>query len=100
MSIDVQELLHERQELLLFTIIWIGYLIGKIRIAGIDLGASIGVLLVALAMGHWGFTLSPIVGTLGFVFFIYSVGYQAGPRFFSTFKKDGKAYVQLSLVVS
>jgi putative transport protein len=99
LNIDVAELLQERQELLIFTIIWIGYLIGKIRIFGIELGASIGVLLVALAMGHWGFSLSPIVGTLGFVFFIYSVGYQAGPRFFATFKKDGKAYLQLSLVV-
>ncbi len=99
MNIDIAELLRERQELLLFTVIWIGYLIGKIKIFGIELGASIGVLLVALAMGHWGFTLAPIIGTLGFVFFIYSVGYQAGPRFFSTFRQDGKAYLQLSLVV-
>jgi putative transport protein len=95
----VEELLRDNPALLLFTVVWIGYLIGHLRVFGIQLGASLGVLSIGLAMGHLGFELPELIGTVGFVFFIYSVGYQAGPRFFRSFREDGKRYVQLSIVV-
>ena len=82
MEIDLYPLLKKHVEMSLFAIIGIGYLLGKIGIGNIKLGSSIGVLFVALFFGHLGFTISSIVGTIGFVFFIYSVGYQAGPHFF------------------
>ena len=100
MEIDLVALLKSREELLLFAIIGLGYLIGNIRLLKIDLGSSIGVLLVALIFGHYGFQLSKIVGTLGFIFFIYSVGYQAGPRFFASFREDGWRYIQICLVIA
>ncbi len=100
MEIDLVALLKSREELLLFTIIGLGYLIGNIRLFKIDLGSSIGVLLISLVFGHYGFQLSKIVGTLGFIFFIYSVGYQAGPRFFASFREDGWRYVQICLVIA
>ncbi|MDJ0848945.1 MAG: TrkA C-terminal domain-containing protein [Myxococcota bacterium] len=99
MSLPVEELLRDNPALLLFTIVWMGYLAGKLRVFGIELGASLGVLGVSLAMGHLGFDLPEVIGTIGFVFFIYSVGYQAGPRFFASFRDEGRKYVQLSLVV-
>ena len=86
MEIDVVALLRDHPELTLFLVIGVGYLVGKIGGWGIRLGSSIGVLFMGLVAGHFGFTISPIVGTLGFIFFIYSVGYQAGPHFFSTFR--------------
>ena len=75
-------------------------MIGKLGIGQITLGSSIGVLFVALMFGHWGLTIAPIVGTIGFVFFIYSVGYQAGPHFFQAFKQDGFRYIQISLIIA
>ncbi len=99
MNLPVEELLRDNPALLLFTIVWIGYLVGKVRVLGIELGASLGVLGVGLALGHLGFELPDVIGTIGFVFFIYSVGYQAGPRFFTSFRDEGRKYVQLSLVV-
>lgn len=94
------DLLNTYPEMTLFLIIGIGYLLGKIGGWGIYLGSSIGVLFTALFFGHLGFTISPIVGTIGFVFFIYSVGYQAGPNFFSTFKTDGIRYIQIGVVIA
>ncbi len=94
------DLLSTYPEMTLFLIIGIGYLFGKIGGWGIHLGSSIGVLFTALFFGHLGFTISPIVGTIGFVFFIYSVGYQAGPNFFSTFKTDGVRYIQIGVVIA
>jgi len=98
-NLPVEELLRDSPALLLFTVVWIGYLVGKLRVLGVELGASLGVLVVGLGMGHLGFELPGIIGTIGFVFFIYSVGYQAGPRFFTSFREDGKLYVQLGIVV-
>ena len=100
MHIDLIGLLQNNMEISLFVIIGLGYLIGKIGGWGIELGSSIGVLFVALYFGHLGFTMSPLVGTIGFVFFIYSVGYQAGPYFFSAFREDGVSYVQIGLVIA
>jgi len=84
----------------LFAILGVGYLLGNIGVGEVRLGPSIGVLFVALFCGHFGFQLSPLVGTLGFIFFIYSVGYEAGPRFFASFKVDGIRYVQIGLVIA
>ena len=100
MELDLMDLLSTYPEMTLFLIIGIGYLFGKIGGWGIHLGSSIGVLFTALFFGHLGFTISPIVGTIGFVFFIYSVGYQAGPNFFSTFKTDGVRYIQIGVVIA
>ncbi len=100
MQIDLISLLQNNTEMSLFVIIGVGYLIGRIGGWGIQLGSSIGVLFVALYFGHLGFSMSPIVGTIGFVFFIYSVGYQAGPHFFVAFREDGVRYVQIGLVIA
>ncbi|HZU96238.1 MAG TPA: TrkA C-terminal domain-containing protein, partial [Planctomycetota bacterium] len=80
---------------LLFLIIGLGYFIGKLKIKGFELGPSVGVLFIALYFGHKGYSLDPILGTLGFIFFIYSVGFQSGPRFFPAFKENGLRFVAL-----
>ena len=100
MELDLHSLLKNHVEMSLFAIIGVGYLLGKLGVGQIKLGSSIGVLFVALAFGHWGFTISPVVGTIGFVFFIYSVGYQAGPHFFQAFKQDGFRYIQIGLIIA
>ncbi|SVC75978.1 uncharacterized protein METZ01_LOCUS328832, partial [marine metagenome] len=100
MEIDFYSLLQDHMEMTLFMIIGIGYLLGKLGIGNVKIGSSIGVLFVALAFGHLGFTMSSIVGTIGFVFFIYSVGYQAGPHFFQAFKQDGVRYIQIGLIIA
>ncbi|MCG8543899.1 MAG: transporter, partial [Alphaproteobacteria bacterium] len=59
-----------------------------------------GVLLVGLLFGHFGFDSHPFLGTIGFILFIYSVGFQAGPRFFNVLLEDGPRYIALSVVVA
>src|SRR3954464_14467609 len=80
---------------LLFLVIGLGYFVGKIKVKGFELGPSVGVLFVALWLGNKGYSLPPIIGTLGFIFFIYSVGFQSGPRFFPAFKENGLRFVAL-----
>jgi len=100
MEIEPLLLLQESPILLIFTVLGIGYLVGNLRVLGNPLGATIGVLVVGLIFGHWGLNIAPMVGTFGFALFIFSVGLQAGPSFFSAFKADGVRYVILSFVVA
>jgi putative transport protein len=95
-----QHSLQDNAVLLLFVLIGTGYLIGNIRVAGFSLGAVAGVLFAGLFFGQFELTISPGAQALGFALFIFSVGYQAGPRFFSAIKADGLRYFSLSLVVT
>lgn len=100
MTIDVFVLLSENPILLIFTVIGLGYLIANIRIADVPAGPVIGVLLVGLLFGHFGFSAPPGASSFGFALFIFSVGIQAGPSFFSAFAADGLRYVTLAFVVA
>ena len=84
---------------LLFLVVGIGYLLGKIRIAGADIGPVSGVLFAGLVFGHRGYTMSANLQTLGFITFIFCVGIQAGPRFFNVLRTDGLRYLTLSVVI-
>ena len=83
---------------LLFLIIALGYLLGSIRIKGMHLGSA-GILLVALVFGHFGYELPSIVQNLGLILFVTSVGFLAGPEFFTHFRGGAKAYVFTGAVI-
>ena len=100
MTIDLYTLLTENIILLLFLVLALGFTVGKIRIAGVKAGSTIGVLLVGLIFGHFGFTIDPMIGSIGFSLFIFSVGLQAGPSFFSVLMQDGLKYLALAVVVA
>ena len=66
--------------------------LGKIKIFGVSLGITL-VLFVGILLGHFGFTIHPEVlhffKEFGLILFVYSVGMQVGPGFFSSFKSGG-----------
>ena len=81
-------LLSQNKLLLLFTVIGIGYLIGQIRIYGFSLGVA-AVLFVGIGFGAMdkNMALPEEIYIVGLVLFVYSVGLQSGPGFFSSFNK-------------
>ncbi|WP_045218466.1 aspartate:alanine exchanger family transporter [Desulfonatronum thioautotrophicum] len=99
MVIDVVSLLHANNLLVFFLVLGLGYLVGNLSWRGFEVGATSGVLLAGLFFGHFGFQVPHAVQEIGFVLFIYSVGLQAGPRFFSVFAQDGMKYLALSVVI-
>jgi putative transport protein len=92
--------LHVQPVLTLFLIIGMGYLIGGIRIGSFSLGPVAGVLFAGLFLGHFDFRINAGAQAVGFALFIFSVGYQAGPRFFDVLRTDGLKYFLLALVVA
>jgi putative transport protein len=83
---------------ILFLIITAGILLGKLKIGGISLDTS-AVIFVALIFGHYGFRVPDIFQQIGLIFFIYSIGIQAGPGFFESFQKKGLQLVIVAGIV-
>lgn len=90
----------ENDLVLLFIILTLGCLLGKLNLSGLELSSSGGVLFVALAFGHFHYRLSEAIGTFGFAFFIYAIGFGAGPRFFQTFRKNGLKFIFTAIFVA
>lgn len=67
-----------------------GVYLGKIKVAGISLGVTF-VLFVGILMGHFGYIVNAevlkFIREFGLILFIFSIGIQVGPGFFSSFKK-------------
>jgi putative transport protein len=89
--------IFSEQMLVLFAILAIGSWIGHFSIRGMALGTA-GVLFTALVFGHFGFKVPKDIMDLGLLLFAYSVGLQAGPSFFRTFRRRGIQYVIIGLV--
>ncbi len=73
-------------------VIFAGIYLGKVKIFGISLGVTF-VLFVGIVMGHFGFMVDGDVlhflREFGLILFIFSIGMQVGPGFFSSFKEGG-----------
>lgn len=85
MNINVADLLNGNYILLLFVVLALGLCLGKLRLGSIQLGNSIGVLVVSLLLGQQHFSINTDALNLGFMLFIFCVGVEAGPNFFSIF---------------
>lgn len=69
-----------------------GLAMGKIKIFGVSLGATF-VFFAGILAGHLGLAVNPdmltVLQNFGLIIFIYALGVQVGPGFFSSFKKGG-----------
>ena len=69
-----------------------GLLCDRIKIKGVKLGVT-WILFLGIILGQLGFTLDPttahFVKEFGLILFVYSIGLEVGPHFFSSFKKGG-----------
>ena len=81
--------------------IFVGLLLGKIKIAKISLGIT-WVLFVGIALSALGISLNAemlhVIKEFGLILFVVAVGLQVGPGFFRSFKKGGLAMNLMALV--
>ena len=94
----------------IMAILAVGYALGRITIKGVSLGSA-GVFIIALVFGclfygkleeqlpEYTTNALKIVENLGLILFVSSVGFIAGPKFFSNMKKNFTSYVLLGLVI-
>lgn len=70
----------------------IGLMLGRLKIGPISLGIT-WVLFVGIVLSHFGLGIDPRICTFvkefGLILFVYSIGLQVGPAFFSSLKEGG-----------
>lgn len=81
------------QSLLLLSLtISVGILLSKIRVKGISLGIA-WILFAGILFSHFGMTINPQIEhfakEFGLILFVYSIGLQVGPGFFSSLRRGG-----------
>lgn len=78
--------------IIMAVIIALGLGLGKFRIGGISLGMTC-VFFAGILIGHLGFSIDPAMlkyaESFGLVLFVYELGLQVGPGFFSSFRQGG-----------
>lgn len=88
--------------LVLSLVIAIGVLLGKIKIAGISIGVT-WILFVGILAGHFGMKIDHntlhFIKEFGLILFVFSIGLQVGPGFFSSFKEGGLKMVGCGVAV-
>ncbi|MBR6370296.1 MAG: putative transporter [Bacteroidaceae bacterium] len=89
--------------LLLYSfVIAAGVALGKLKFRGISLGVAF-ILFVGIVAGHFGFTGNPktisFIQDFGLILFVYSLGLQVGPSFFTSFRKGGMRMNRLALLM-
>lgn len=96
----------------IMAIVALGYLLGRVTVKGVSLGTA-GVFVVSLLYGAFFYDKLAdamktaeiashglkIVENLGLVFFVTSVGFIAGPKFFKNLKNNFKSYIMLGFVI-
>ena len=82
----------------LFLIVALGFMLGKIKVKGLSLDVS-AVIFIALLFGHFGVIIPKELGNFGLVLFIFTIGIQAGPGFFDSFRSKGKTLILLTLLI-
>lgn len=86
--------------IVLFMAISVGFFVGKLKVGSISLGVS-AVMFVGLLLGHLGYNMNteliPFVREFGLILFVYGIGIQVGPSFFSSFKKEGLIFNALGV---
>lgn len=80
----------------------LGLALGKIKVWGISLGVTF-VFFVGIIAGHLGFTIEHetlnYIETAGLVLFVYALGLQVGPGFFSAFRSGGFTLNMLGILL-
>ena len=94
---------HIQAILILSIICAAGLALGKLKIGGVSLGISF-VFFAGILAGHFGLKINTdmllLAQNFGLIIFIYSLGIQVGPGFFSSFKKGGIKLNALSLALA
>jgi len=89
--------------LLLYSfVIAVGVLLGKLKFRGVSFGVAF-ILFTGIVVAHFGFTGNiktiSFIQDFGLILFVYSLGLQVGPSFFSSFLKGGVRMNRLAVLM-
>jgi aspartate-alanine antiporter len=96
----VEYAIKNAPEAFLLLALAIGTMLGRIRIRGFAIGSSACILIVAVLIGQLGtFVIPPLLRSLLFGLFVFTIGYRSGPEFFASLSVRTLTQVALALVM-
>ncbi|MDM0105546.1 aspartate-alanine antiporter [Variovorax sp. J22R24] len=96
----LNDLFKRSPEMALFFSLAVGYYIGKLKFGKFQLGGVAGSLLVAVVVSQVGVKVDDGVKAVLFALFIYAVGFESGPQFFSSLGKRSLKEIVLAAVLA
>lgn len=96
----LHEIFTRSPEAALFLTLALGYAVGKIKFGRFQLGGVGGSLLMAVIVSQVGVEIDNGVKAVMFALFIYAVGYNSGPQFFSSLNKSSIKEIILAAFVA
>lgn len=96
----LHELFRKSPEMALFLSLAVGYAIGKIKFGKFQLGGVAGSLLAAVVVSQVGVHIDNGVKAVLFALFIYAVGFESGPQFFSSLGRQSIKEIVLAAVMA
>lgn len=97
--------LHQAPELLLFAALALGVWLGRVNFRGVCLGTGCAVLIVAVILGALlagpaQLSYPPILKSIAFAMFVFSIGFSSGPQFFASLGRRTMKQVVLALFLA
>lgn len=91
--------LRSHPELAIFFALGLGYWVGGLKFGHFSLGAVTGTLLAGVIIGQLGITISPVVKSVFFLMFLFSIGYSVGPQFVRGIASNGAPQAVFAVVI-
>ncbi|WP_437883102.1 aspartate-alanine antiporter [Pseudomonas sp. LRF_L74] len=96
----LHELFRKSPEMAIFLSLAVGYAIGKIKFGKFQLGGVAGSLLVAVLVSQVGVEIDSGIKAVLFALFIFAVGFESGPQFFSSLGRQSIKEIVLAAVMA
>lgn len=93
------ETLRNHPELAIFFALGVGYWVGGLKFGHFSLGAVTGTLLAGVLIGQIGITVAPVVKSVFFLMFLFSIGYSVGPQFVRGIASNGAPQAVFAVVI-
>jgi aspartate-alanine antiporter len=94
----LKKIFTSEPEVALFTALFFGHLLGRVRVKGFSLGGVAGSLIMAILIGQLDIQLPDPLKAVCFALFIYSIGFKSGPEFFGGLNRSSIKLVISSVV--
>jgi len=91
--------LQSNPELAIFLSLALGFAVGKLKYKAFTLGTVTSVLLMGVLIGQLNITVAPLIKSVFFLLFLFSIGFSVGPQFVHSLRKDGLPQIAFTLIL-
>src|SRR5262245_65173622 len=93
----IEHIATQAPEIFLFLALAIGTMLGRLRVRGFAIGATACTLIVAVLLGQFGtFVIPPLLKSIFFGLFVFTIGYRSGPEFFASLSVQDRKSTRLN----